>query len=71
MYAKVIKYNRRLTSSSQVFLCAGGGGTQTCPFSNELSIARRRARDKSCLARWFLELQLRVEGDSDPVTSNT
>lgn len=34
-------------------------------------MARRRARDKSCLTRWFLEFQLKVEGDSDPVTSTT
>lgn len=59
------------TSSSQVFLCDGDGGTQTRPFSREDSIALRRARDKSCLARWFWEFQLTVEGDSDPVASIT
>lgn len=61
----------RFTSSSQVFLCDGDGGTQTRPFSREDSIALRRARDKSCLTRWFLEDQLTAEGDSDSVASIT
>lgn len=60
---------RRFTSSSQVFLWAGDGGTHICPFSRELSITRSRARDKSCLARLNLELQLSAEGDSEPVAS--
>lgn len=59
------------TSSSQVFLWAGDGGTQTCPFSREFSITRRRAFDKSCLMRGFLEFQPMVDGDSDPVISTT
>lgn len=67
----VYKQWRRFTSSSQVFLWAGDGGIQNCPFSREVSIARRRARDKSCLTRWFLVFQLTVEGDSEPVTSIT
>jgi len=60
-----------ITSSSHVFLWAEGGGTQACPFSREFSSARRRALDKSCLTRWFLALQPKVEGDSEPVTSTT
>lgn len=58
------------TSSSQVFLWAGDEGTQSCPFSRELSSARSRARDMSCLAR-FLDLQFTTDGDSDPDTSIT
>jgi len=60
-----------LTSSSQVFLWAGDGGTQAFPFSSELSIARILARDRSCLTRWFLEFHPKVEGDSEPVSSTT
>lgn len=68
---KAKKKNIYHTSSSQVFLWAEDEGTQICPFSSEFSMARRRARDKSCLIRWFLELHPKVEGDSDPVTSIT
>ena len=71
LYIYIYTQRRSFTSSSHVFLWAGDGGIQTWPFSRELSMARRRARDKSCLARWFLEFQLKVEGDSDPVTSIT
>lgn len=69
----IVKANKRLgfTSSSHVFLWAEDGGTQTCPFSREFSIALSRALDKSCLTRWFLAFQPKVEGDSEPVTSTT
>lgn len=62
---------RRLTSSSHVFLWDGEEGTHNCPFSKELSIARSRAFDTSCLTRWFLVFQLITEGDSDPEASTT
>ena len=71
LYSYIYALQRSFTSSSQVFLWAGDGGIQTWPLSRELSMARRRARDKSCLARWFLEFQLKVDGDSDPVASIT
>lgn len=66
-----VKQTCALTSSSQVFLCAGDGGTQAFPFSSELSMARILARDRSCLTRWFLEFHPKVEGDSEPVSSTT
>ncbi|KAF5759278.1 hypothetical protein HanXRQr2_Chr16g0739341 [Helianthus annuus] len=62
---------KSFTSSSQVFLWPGDGGTHTCPFSKELSIARKRVFDISVRARWFLACQLIVVGDSDPDNSTT